>query len=109
MTRLGDRSDRQFGDDGAAFGDGTVELVMLRRVDDVDAAGDDSDRAGGEAAPVRGVVDAAGETGGDGKSGGAEVAGDVFGEAPAVGGGRAGTDDGDGLPIEQGEVAKRAK
>jgi len=59
---------RTLTDEEPALTDRLLEARILRRVDDVDAAGDDGDRAMLEACGVRGGVDAAREARGDGEA-----------------------------------------
>jgi hypothetical protein len=57
-----------FGEHQALFGDRLLAILVLGRVKDVDPAGDDGDRAGGERAVVRRAVDSASEAGHDRQS-----------------------------------------
>ena len=79
--------------------------LVLRRIGDVDAAGDDADRAAFQRAVVRGAVDAAGEARDDDQALLAEVVRQPAGEAAGRRRGVARADDRDGLPVEQVEVA----
>ena len=69
-----------------------VERAILLGVDDVDAAGDDRDRAGGERAEMRGGVDAARQAGDDDDALLAELGGEVLRQPSAVGRGVARAD-----------------
>jgi hypothetical protein len=79
--------------------------LVLGRIEDVDAAGDDRDRSGLERAVVRGGVDAAGEPGDDDRARLAERLGEAAGEAAGGGGGVARAHERDGGPVEQGQMA----
>ena len=78
-----------------------VQPGILRRVDDVEAAGQHRQRAGGEGALMRRGVDAAGEAGDHGEAGLAQLPRHVTGEAAAVQRGVAGADDADHRPGRQ--------
>ena len=85
--------------------DRLLPRLVLGRVEDVDAAGDDADRAALQRAVVRGAVDPAGEAGDDDQVLLAEVVGQPAREAAGRRRGIARADDRHRRPVEQVEIA----
>ena len=104
-ARLGAR--RHFGEDQAAFVHGLLPRLVLGRVEDVDPAGDDSDRAAVERAVMRRAVDPAGEARDDDEVALAEIVSKAAREAARRRRGIARADDRHRRPVEQVEVALR--
>ena len=98
-----------FRNDQALFGDLAVKALVLRRVDMVDAAAEDGDRAIGEAGGMGLAVDAEGEAGDDGETGAAKFGGHVARDLAAGGGGIAGADNGDGVRPGEGGISQHGK
>jgi hypothetical protein len=95
------RQPRHLGDERAVRPDRIREVVVLRRIDAVVAAGEHGDRARGETAAVGGGVDAACQAGDHGEAGVAEVAREPLGEAQAGSRGVARADNGDRRQVER--------
>ena len=102
-SRLG--AGRHFGDDQPALEHRPLPRLILGRIENVDAAGDDADRAAVQRAVMGRAVDAAGQAGDDDQSLAAEVVGQPAREAAGRGGSVAGADDGDGRPVEHRQIA----
>jgi hypothetical protein len=66
---------RAFGDEQATLADRRLQLFILRRIDDVDAAGEHGDGAVFERGAMRRGVDAARQTGGDDEAFQCEIGG----------------------------------
>jgi hypothetical protein len=96
---------RHVGDDRAFFGDSLSEGCVLRRIDDVDAAGDHGDGSGFKSGFMRGCVDAAVEPRDDDSTGVSEIARQLAGQFVAGCGGLARADDWGGESGEDGKIS----
>ena len=92
-------------DQAAAFADLGLQPLVLRRVDHIDTPGHHGNGAGGKCCLVRGRVDAAGQTGGDGEAGAADARCEQAGELLACRRPVARPDDGQRRPQQLAEVA----
>lgn len=95
MAGLRHRAQRHLGNDSAALGDGSVETLVLRRIDDIDAAGDDRNRAGGQCGLMSRGIDASGEPRGNRIAPISNLLRKHAGEVTTVGGRIARANDGD--------------
>ena len=67
-------AERRFGDCGAGFQQREQQILVLRRIDPVLAAGEHGNRAAGKAGAVHGLIDAARKSGDDDKAGLGKIA-----------------------------------
>ena len=107
MAGLRFGAERQFGKDRAVPRERLVQPAILLGIDDVDAAGDDRDRAGLEGSEMRGCVDAAGKPGDNDDPGLAQPGGKIAGEAAAIGRGVARADHRNHRGDYRGSVSSR--
>jgi hypothetical protein len=106
VARLGRGAERRLADNGAGFRDATLEVGVLGRVGDIEAAGN---RRNGAPRPqragVRGGIDATGEPG-DHHHRLGEFGGEILGHALAVGRGVASADQRHRTLRQRGGVAQ---
>ena len=96
---------RHLADEAAALADLALQLLVLGRIDVVEAAGEHGDGAGVDRRLVRHAVDAARQARGDDEAGAADLVREL---ARQLGAGRRALsrpDDGDGRPQQEGDVA----
>src|SRR5881628_655504 len=102
---------RELGQDGAALRDLSHEPRVLRRVDDVDSAAEDRDRAPlrREGAPVGGRVDSPGEAADDRDAASGEIEGEMLGHVQSIRAGSTRPHDCDGEPVGGHDLAAHVK
>lgn len=110
VARARDVTKRHFGNGAAAGGDELGEqLVMLRRIDAVMAAGEHRDRAACDARAMRRLVDAARQPRNDDEAGFAKIVRDRAREFQPGGGGVARADNGNHRPHHGFKLAAHAE
>ena len=94
-------AERHFGNRAALIEQGGEQILMLRRIDPVVAAGQHRDRAAFDRGAMRGLIDAARQARDDDEAGLAEIARQLAGEFQPGAGGVARADDRDHRPHQR--------